>query len=51
MTSDELGLQYLGFLNNILDDNTNQTNELNELNPIRLSSYFIFRLGCIYSFM
>ena len=30
----------LSFLNNILDDNTNQTNELNELKPIRLSSYF-----------
>ena len=45
MTSDESFLQYLGglqnnFLNNILDDNTNQTNELNELKPIRLSSYF-----------
>ena len=42
MTSDEVFLQYLGglrnnFLNNILDDYTNQTNELN---PIRLSSYF-----------
>ena len=41
MTSDELFLPYLGglqknFLNNILNDNTNQTNELN---PIHISSY------------